>query len=57
MERPKCCICNIDLSDRDDLENKMCYSCVVGDPMELDNHIINLGGIDIMLRKDVNECT
>ena len=37
MERLICCICNVDLSDRDDLENRMCYSCVVGDPMELNN--------------------
>ena len=35
MDRLKCTICNVDLSDRDDLENEMCYSCVVGDPMEL----------------------
>ena len=42
MERLICCICNVDLSDRDDLENRMCYSCVVGDPMELDNHSVNI---------------
>ena len=42
MERVVCCVCNVDLSDRDDLENKMCYSCIVGDPMELDNHGINI---------------
>ncbi len=42
MERIVCCVCNVDLSDRDDLENRMCYSCVVGDPMELNNHDINI---------------